>query len=103
LPVSGELDKFKANFSDAIWTVVTNAVANIVAAPFRAIGRLFKGKDDKVESLTVEPVIFKPGTDTVADGMEQHLTKVADFMRRAPGIRLTLAPQAGATDLESLK
>ena len=103
LPVSGELDNFKANFSDAIWTVVKNVVVNIVAAPFRAIGRLFKGKDDKVESLAVEPVTFKPGTDTVADGMDQHLTKVADFMRRAPGIRLTLAPQPGATDVESLK
>ena len=103
LPVSGELDKFKANFSDAIWTVVKNVVVNIVAAPFRAIGRLFKGKDDKVESLAVEPVTFKPGTDTVADGMDQHLTKVADFMRRAPAIRLTLAAQPGASDVDSLK
>jgi hypothetical protein len=103
LPVSGELDNFKANFGDAIWTVVKNVVVNIVAAPFRAIGRLFKGKDDKVESLAVEPVTFKPGSDAVAEGMDQHLTKVADFMRRAPGIRLTLAAQAGTTDLESLK
>ena len=63
LPVSGELDNFKANFSDAIWAVVKNVVVNIVAAPFRAIGRLFKGTDDKVESLAVEPVTFKPGTD----------------------------------------
>ena len=47
LPVSGELDKFKANFSDAIWTVVKNVVVNIVAAPFRAIGRLFKGKETR--------------------------------------------------------
>ena len=103
LPVSGELDNFKANFSDAIWAVVKNVVVNIVAAPFRAIGRLFKGNDDKVESLAVEPVTFKPGTDTVADGMDQHLTKVADFMRRAPAIRLTLAPHPGAADVESLK
>ena len=103
LPVSGPLDNFKANFSDAIWTVVKNVVVNIVAAPFRAIGRLFKGNDDKVESLAVEPVTFKPGTDTVADGMDQHLTKVADFMRRAPAIRLTLAPLPGAADVESLK
>jgi hypothetical protein len=103
LPVSGELDNFKANFSDAIWAAVKNVVVNIVAAPFRAIGRLFKGKDDTVESLAVEPVTFKPGTDTVADGMDQHLTKVADFMRRAPAIRLTLAPQAGASDVDSLR
>jgi Domain of Unknown Function (DUF748) len=103
LPVSGPLDNFKANFGDAIWTAVKNVVVNIVAAPFRAIGRLFKGKDDKVESLAVEPVTFKPGTDTVADGMDQHLTKVADFMRHAPAIRLTLAGQPGATDIESLK
>ena len=35
--------------------------------------------------------------------MDQHLTKVADFMRRAPAIRLTLAAQPGASDVDSLK
>ncbi len=103
LPMSGPVASWKADISDAIWTVVKNVVVNIVAAPFRAIGRLFKGSDDKIESLGVDPVVFTAGADTVAPAMEEHLTKVADFLRRAPAIRLTLTPVVVPADVESLK
>jgi uncharacterized protein involved in outer membrane biogenesis len=103
LPMSGPLASWKADISDAIWTVVKNVVVNIVSAPFKAIGRLFTGGDNKIEALNVEPVTFLPGADTIAPAMEQHLVKVADFLRRAPAIRLALTPAAGAADLENLK
>jgi hypothetical protein len=103
LPMSGPLDKWKADLSDAIWTVVKNVVVNIVAAPFRAIGRLFKGNDDKIESLGVDPVVFAPGVDTLAPGMDEHLVKVADFLRRAPAIKLTLTPVVVPADVDNLK
>jgi uncharacterized protein involved in outer membrane biogenesis len=103
LPMSGPLATWKADLGDAIWTVVRNVVVNIAAAPFRAIGRLFTSGDNKVESLSVEPVTFPPGGDVIAADMEQHLTKVADFLRRAPAIRLSLTPVASPADLESLK
>jgi uncharacterized protein involved in outer membrane biogenesis len=103
LPMSGPLATWKADISDALWTVIKNVVVNIVAAPFRAIGRLFKGSDDKIESVGVDPVVFTAGADTVAPAMEEHLTKVADFLRRAPAIRLTLTPVVVPADVESLK
>ncbi len=103
LPMSGPLATWKADIGDAIWTVVRNVVVNVAAAPFRAIGKLFTSGDGKVESLSVEPVTFPAGADTIAPAMEQHLTKVADFLRRAPAIRLALTPTAGAADLEALK
>lgn len=103
LPMSGPLASWQANLGDAIWTVVRNVVVNVVTAPFKAIGRLFTGGDGKVESLSVEPVTFPAGADTIAPAMEQHLTKVADFLRRAPAIRLALTPTAGPADLEALK
>ena len=103
LPMSGPLETWKADISDAIWTVVRNVVVNIAAAPFRAIGKLFTSGEGKVEALSVEPVTFPAGTDTIAPAMEQHLTKVADFLRRAPAIRLALTPGAGPADLEALK
>jgi Domain of Unknown Function (DUF748) len=103
LPMSGPLATWKADLADAIWTVVRNVVVNIVAAPFRGIGKLFTSKDNKVEGFSVEPVTFPAGADTVTGPMEEHLTKVADFLRRAPAIRLALTPVASPADVESLK
>jgi uncharacterized protein involved in outer membrane biogenesis len=103
LPMSGPLATWQADISDAIWTVVRNVVVNIAAAPFRAIGKLFTSGEGKVESLSVEPVTFPAGADTIAPAMAEHLTKVADFLRRAPAIRLALTPATGPADLEALK
>ena len=103
LPVSGPLTAWKTDVSDAIWAVVRNAAVNVVAAPFRAIGRLFTGKNNTIESVGVNPVTFAPGSDVVTPEMAKHLTAVADFLRRAPGVRLTLAPTPGRADLDSLR
>jgi hypothetical protein len=103
LPMAGPVESWKADLGDAIWAVVKNVVVNVVAAPFRAIGRLFKGKDDKIESVAVEPVTFPAGADAIAPPMDRHVTAVADFLRRAPAIRLALTAVAVPADLESLR
>jgi hypothetical protein len=103
LPMAGPMESWRADLGDAIWTVVRNVVVNVVTAPFRAIGRLFKGSDDKIEALNVEPVTFAAGADTIAPPMDRHVTAVADFLRRAPAIRLALAAVVGPADLESLR
>src|SRR6202007_2702096 len=41
---------------------------------------------------------FTAGSATVAADAEGHLTKVADFMRKAPGIKLVLVPVTTAAD-----
>jgi uncharacterized protein DUF748 len=103
LPISGPLTAWRADVSDAVWTVVRNAAVNVLAAPFRAIGRLFTGKNNTIESVGVDPVTFAAGSDVVTPEMAKHLTAVADFLRRAPAVRLTLAPLASRADLESLR
>jgi uncharacterized protein involved in outer membrane biogenesis len=103
LPMAGPLESWQANVGDAIWTVVRNVVVNVVSAPFKAIGRLFKGSDDKIEELKVEPVTFPAGASAIAPPMDRHVTAVADFLRRAPAIRLAMAAVAGPADLESLR
>jgi hypothetical protein len=82
---------------------VKNAAVNILAAPFRAIGRLFTGSGNKIESVGIDPAKFAVGSATVAPDAESHLTKVADFMRRSPAIKLTLAPFTTPADAESLR
>jgi uncharacterized protein involved in outer membrane biogenesis len=103
VPLSGEVSQVRADPSDAIWTAVKNAVVNIVSAPFRAIGRIGKGSGDTVNDLKIDAVTFAPGSADVAPPMEQHLTKVADFLRGAPHIKLGLAPVSAPRDVESLR
>jgi uncharacterized protein involved in outer membrane biogenesis len=103
VPLSGDVNKVRADPSDAIWTAIRNAVVNIVSAPFRAIGRIGKGSGDTVEEPKVAAVTFAAGSAEVAPAMEQHLTKVADFLRAAPQIKLAMAPVAASRDVESLR
>ncbi|HKC98722.1 MAG TPA: DUF748 domain-containing protein [Methylomirabilota bacterium] len=103
VPLSGELSQVKAGMGDAIWTAVKNALTNIVAAPFRSIGKLFKGKDGSLEDLRVDPVTFAAGSADVDPEMSKHLGEVAGFLKQAPMIKLALAPVAAPRDVESLK
>jgi uncharacterized protein involved in outer membrane biogenesis len=103
VPLSGEVNQVRADPSDAIWTAVRNAVVNIVSAPFRAIGRIGKGSGNTVDELNIDAVTFAPGSADVAPEMEQHLTKVADFLRGTPHIKLGMAPVGAPRDVESLR
>jgi len=104
VPLSGEVNQVKADPSDAIWTAVKNVVVNIVSAPFRSIGKLVKGSGGEAgDELKIEAVTFAAGSADVAPPMEQHLTKVADFLRGAPNIKLAMAPVGAPRDLESLR
>ena len=103
VPLSGELNHVKADPSDAIWTAIKNAVTNIVTAPFRSISKLFKSKDGSIEDLQVDPVTFEAGSADVDPEMGKHLTEVAGFLKKAPQIKLALAPVPSPRDVESLK
>jgi len=103
VPLSGELNQMKVGLSDAIWTAVKNALTNVVAAPFRSISKLFKGKSDSLDELQVDPVTFAAGSADVAPEMAKHLTDVAGFLKKAPMIKFALAPVAAPRDMESLK
>ncbi|HET7875809.1 MAG TPA: DUF748 domain-containing protein [Methylomirabilota bacterium] len=103
VPVSGSLKDPKFELSEAIWTAVRNVLVNVLAAPFRLIGGLFTSSDDKVDDLKVEPVTFAAGSAAIAPAMEEHLLRVADFLRRTPFVDLGMRPVASATDLEALK
>jgi uncharacterized protein involved in outer membrane biogenesis len=102
IPVSGTLAERRFDFGEAIWTAVRNVITNIVAAPFRAIGRLFT-RGETIEQVAVNPVVFAPGSPVISPEMERHLVRVADFLRRAPTVGLTLRPVAAQADVEALK
>src|SRR6185295_16915223 len=84
VPITGTLNDPKFALGDAIWTAVKNVLVNVVAAPFKALGRLFSGGgEEKVEEPRVDPVTFPAGSAVLSPAMEDHLLRVADFLRRS--------------------
>ena len=102
VPISGSLKDPKFDLADVIWTSIKNVLVNILLSPFRLIGGLFS-KGDKIEEPKVNPVTFPPGSMALTPSMEEHLLRVADFMRRTPYITLTMHPVVAPADVEALK
>jgi uncharacterized protein involved in outer membrane biogenesis len=103
VPITGTLTDRQFDFSDAIWTAVKNVLVNVLKAPFRAIGGLFTGSDDKIEEIKVDPVVFAAGNATLTPELERQTVRVGDFLRRAPYVGLTLSSVTSPADVEVLK
>jgi hypothetical protein len=102
VPISGSLKDPKFDLSETIWSAVKNVLVNVLASPFRLIGRMFSS-EEKLEEPKVNPVTFPAGSAVLAPSMEQHLLRVADFMRQTPYIALTLHPVVVPGDLDAIK
>lgn len=102
VPVTGSVHDPRFDLRDTIWTAVKNVLLNVVTAPFKAIGRLFS-KAETLEEPTVEPVTFAAGSSVLSPAMEDHLIRVADFLRQAPFASLTLRPVSTPADVDELK
>jgi hypothetical protein len=102
VPITGTLSDRQFDFSDAIWTAVRNVIVNVLKAPFRAVGGLFTS-GDKIEELKVDPITFAPGDGALSPEMERQTVRVADFLRRAPYVGLTLTSVTTPEDVTALK
>lgn len=102
VPVSGNLSSPQFSLSDAIWTAVRNVLVNILAAPFKLIGRMFTS-GDKITGFAIDPVAFEPGSATVGETADGQLKKIGDFLRNSPAIRVSLTPVLSDSDILALK
>jgi uncharacterized protein involved in outer membrane biogenesis len=103
IPLHGTLSDRNFDWSEAMWAGARQVIVKLIVSPFNVIGRAVTGGEDKIEKLEVAPVTFASASPVIAPPMEAHLTKVGDFLRRAPSITLTLTPAVSAADLEGLK
>jgi uncharacterized protein DUF748 len=103
VPVHGRLSSPEFDLGDAIWSALRGLAFKTVGLPFTLIGKLFVTQDSRIESLSVNPVTFLPGTATPRPEMGEHLERLAGFLRDKPGIRLRLRPVLTVTDAEPLK
>jgi uncharacterized protein involved in outer membrane biogenesis len=102
VPLTGTLTDRQFDFTDAIWTAVRNVIVNILKAPFRAIGGLFTS-GDKIDALRVDPLVFAVGSEVLSPELERQTVRVADFLRKAPYVGLTLSSVTSPADVEALK
>src|SRR5207237_5617766 len=92
LPVPGRLSSPEFDLGDAIWSALRGLAFKTVGLPFTLIGKLMVTPDSRIESLSVNPVTFLPGTAAPRPEMGEHLDRLAKFLRDKPGIRLRLRP-----------
>ena len=104
VPVTGPVKDPTFSLRDAIWTAVKNVLVNVVTAPFKAIGRLFSGGGgDTVEEPKVDAVTFAAGSAVLSPAMEDHLLRVADFLRGSPFVNLTLTSAPSRADADAIR
>src|SRR5262249_54245123 len=103
VPVHGRLSSPEFDLGDAIWSALRGLAFKTVGLPFTAIGKLFFTPDSRIESLSVNPVTFLPGTATPRPEMSEHLDRLAKFLGDTPAMRLRLRPILAVADAEQLK
>ena len=88
LPVSGDLNDPQFSIGPLIWKGVMNIIGKAVTAPFRALGGLFGGGEEKLDT-----VLFDPGKAELLPPEKEKLKKVADALGKRPQLKLTVRGQ----------
>jgi hypothetical protein len=104
VPIHGALSSPKFELGDAIATALRGIAVKTVTLPFNLVGRVLVDKEtERVEALRVNPVLFEPGTATLAAGMPAHLANLATFLKDKPAVRLRQRPVLTVEDVTRLK
>jgi uncharacterized protein DUF748 len=103
VPVRGSLASPEFDYGDAMWGAVRNLTIRLIALPFSLVGKLLFSEDSKIEAVSINPVVFEPGTATPPPPMAEHLQKVGTFLRETPNIRVLMRPVMTVADVERLK
>lgn len=102
IEVEGPLNKPAFSIRDAILRSLRNAIVNLVTAPLRLIGSLVKG-NSKIQKIDIHPILFKSGTNTMEEGMEERVEFLQTFLKKTPYIGLEVQPNISAGDLHMLR
>ncbi len=100
LPVRGNLDDPQFDYAAVIGKAIGNLLGSIITAPFRALGALFGGGDEK----KLGTIDFEPGSDALAPPERQKLEAVARALKERPKLMLVVPPTyAVGNDAPALK
>lgn len=85
VPISGSLDDPQFSYSQVVWKAITNILSNIVTAPFRALGALFGGGGEKLDSIG-----FEAGASQLTPPEREKLARLATVLKKRPGLALDI-------------
>jgi hypothetical protein len=103
IPVRGSLASPEFDYGDAMWGAVRNLTIRLIALPVSLVGKLFFSEDSKIEAVSINPVVFEPGSATPPPPMAEHLHNVGTFLRETPAIRVLMRPVVTVADVDRLK
>ncbi len=98
LPITGSLDDPQFSFGGIVWKVITNVLTKVVTAPFRALGALFGGGDEKLESIA-----FEAGARRLTPPEREKLVKLAAALNKRPALALSISGTWNAADRVALQ
>ena len=90
IPVSGEVDNPKFDFSQIIKTAISNVLKKVITAPFALLGSIFgaaKGED-------LSYVTFEPGSSEITAETAKKLDVVAKALYQRPNLELDVTGYA---------
>ena len=86
LPITGSLDDPQFSYGALVWKVIGNVLTKIVTAPFRALGALFGGGDEKLDSIA-----FEAGARRLTPPEREKLVKLAAALNKRPALALSVS------------
>ncbi|MCM2289730.1 MAG: DUF748 domain-containing protein [Sulfuritalea sp.] len=85
LPVSGSLDDPQFSYGAIVWKAITNILTKIVTAPFRALGALFGGGGEQLDSIA-----FEAGAARLSPPEREKLLRLVTVLNKRPGLALAV-------------
>ena len=96
IPVKGNVNEPEFSVGHLVWQAVKTVLANVVTAPFRAMGALLG-----IEN--VDAIAFVPGESALPPDGEEQLVRIAEFLAKRPKSTLvvhgTYDPKVDADEL----
>ena len=87
VPVSGDISDPQFSLGPAIRSAIASAITNVVAAPFRLLGRLVGGSEDSIDSIR-----FQPGRSDIAPPEQEKLKQLGEALTQRPQLVLDIPP-----------
>jgi hypothetical protein len=96
--VSGNVDDPQFSYGHLIWQALGTLIKNIVTAPFRALGALFGGSGENLDSIA-----FDAGESKLLPPEREKLKHVATALGKRPQLKLSVEGQYGEKDRAALR
>jgi len=103
VPVTGVLSSRQFDFGDAMWDAIRKAAINVLALPVSWVGKMLYTKEARIDTISIWPVNFEPGTTTMRRGFDKHAERLATFLRETPRIAFEMKPVMTVEDVDALK